>query len=56
MGSVVVVHGLVALRRVESSWARMECVSPALAGGFFFFLTTGPPGRSHFIIFDASVN
>ena len=29
---------------------------PCIGRWIFFFLTTGPPGRSHFIIFVASVN
>ena len=41
--SVVVAHGFVPLRRVVSSGAEIESVSPALAGGF---LRAVPPGTS----------
>ena len=41
--SAVVAHGFVPLRRVVSSGAEIESVSPALAGGF---LRAVPPGTS----------
>ena len=46
-GSVVGHTGLVAPWHVESSWPGIKSMSPLLAGRF---LTTGPPGKSHFVL------
>ena len=49
MGFSSCVVGLVSLQHVESSWTRVQTVSPTLAGGF---LTTGPPGVSQSLYFS----
>ena len=41
--------GLLALWHVASSWAQIEPIPRALAGGF---LTTGPPGKSFLLCSD----
>ena len=47
-GSVVVAHGLVALRHVGSSWMRDQTHVHTLAGRFF---TTEPPGKPRQLTF-----
>ena len=47
-GSVVVVHGFLALRMWDLLGPGMDPVSPALTGGFF---STEPPGQPPFVYF-----